>query len=105
MAFARPQVTRRARLPRRAYAGIVSRQAALAVDAGLLTVTSLAVALLPGLARQQMTNTSPGSAFGVLLAPLWLFGLSAVLWDGHRRAWHDRIFGTVVRYAGKRDLN
>lgn len=42
------------------------------------------------------------AAVGLLLAPLWLIGLLGVLWDERRRAWHDRLFGTVVRYAGDR---
>jgi len=41
------------------------------------------------------------SLAGLLLAPLWLLGLLAVLWDERRRAWHDRIFRTVVRYTVK----
>jgi uncharacterized RDD family membrane protein YckC len=36
---------------------------------------------------------------GLLLAPLWIVGLLAVLWDHRRRAWHDRVFRTVVPYA------
>jgi hypothetical protein len=34
-----------------------------------------------------------------------MVGLAMVLWDGQRRALHDRVFGTVVRYApGSRSL-
>jgi uncharacterized RDD family membrane protein YckC len=33
---------------------------------------------------------------GLLLAPLWLVGLIGTLADSRRRAWHDRVFGTVV---------
>ena len=36
---------------------------------------------------------------GLLLAPIWIIGLLAVLWDDRRRAWHDRVFRTVVPYA------
>jgi uncharacterized RDD family membrane protein YckC len=36
---------------------------------------------------------------GLLLPPLWLIGMLAVLWDERRRAWHDRLFRTVVCYA------
>jgi uncharacterized RDD family membrane protein YckC len=39
------------------------------------------------------------AAVGLTLAPLWLVGLLAVLWDERRRAWHDRLFRTVVRYT------
>ena len=38
---------------------------------------------------------------GLLLAPLWTVGLLGVLTDRRRRAWHDRVFGTVVRYADR----
>jgi uncharacterized RDD family membrane protein YckC len=37
--------------------------------------------------------------FGLLLAPIWIVGMLAVLWDDRRRAWHDRVFRTVVPYA------
>jgi uncharacterized RDD family membrane protein YckC len=36
---------------------------------------------------------------GLLLAPVWLIGLLGILTDGRRRAWHDRIFRTVVCYS------
>lgn len=40
-----------------------------------------------------------GRAFvGLLLPVVWLIGMVTVLWDGRRRALHDRLFGTVVRY-------
>lgn len=42
------------------------------------------------------------AAIGLLLPPLWMVGLLATLWDQRRRAWHDRVFGTVVRYVGRR---
>ena len=42
------------------------------------------------------------AAIGLLLPPLWMVGLLATLWDKRRRAWHDRLFGTVVRYVGRR---
>lgn len=38
------------------------------------------------------------AAIGLLLAPLWLVGLVVILWDPRRRAAHDLLFGTVVRY-------
>jgi uncharacterized RDD family membrane protein YckC len=38
---------------------------------------------------------------GLVLAPVWLVGLVGVLTDPQRRAWHDRVFGTVVRYSAK----
>lgn len=36
---------------------------------------------------------------GLVLAPLWLIGLLGILLDKRRRAWHDRIFRTVVCYS------
>jgi uncharacterized RDD family membrane protein YckC len=36
---------------------------------------------------------------GLLIPPVWLVGMLAVLWDAERRAWHDRLFRTVVCYA------
>jgi uncharacterized RDD family membrane protein YckC len=48
------------------------------------------LALLQALAR---------ALVGLLLAPVWLVGLLGVLTDPRRRAWHDRLFRTVVRYS------
>jgi len=39
------------------------------------------------------------AAIGLLFAPLWLVGLVAILWDDERRAWHDKVFRTVVRFT------
>jgi uncharacterized RDD family membrane protein YckC len=39
------------------------------------------------------------AAIGLLLAPLWMVGMVAILWDDKRRAWHDKVFRTEVRYA------
>jgi len=36
---------------------------------------------------------------GLLLAPVWFVGLIGVLADQRRRAWHDRVFRTVVRFV------
>lgn len=41
------------------------------------------------------------AAVGLALAPLWILGLAAILWEPRRRAWHDRVFRTVVRYTRK----
>jgi len=41
------------------------------------------------------------AALGLTLAPLWILGLIAILWEPRRRAWHDRVFRTVVRYSRK----
>jgi len=126
----------------------------LVIDVALLTVATLAVATLPGLAWNQIfVRSAPGwltagaavaaallpwayftgcwwltgqtlgdlligvvvrrrdgsavslpqagarALVGLLLAPLWIVGLLAVLRDDRRRAWHDRVFRTVVAYA------
>ena len=42
------------------------------------------------------------AATGLLLWPLWLAGMAGVLTDPKRRAWHDRLFRTVVRYSEHR---
>jgi uncharacterized RDD family membrane protein YckC len=42
------------------------------------------------------------AALCLVLVPLWIVGFIAMLWDQRRRAWHDRLAGTVVRYVGSR---
>jgi hypothetical protein len=128
---------------------------ALVVDVAAVTTTALVVALLPGVAWEQVTDRAPGwvdviagvvaglvpwayfticwwltgqtagdllfgvvlttadgervgmvraalrAAVGLVLAPLWLVGLLAVLWDRRRRSWLDRVFGTAMRYNGQ----
>lgn len=141
-------------LSRQAYAGLVSRVAALAIDAALVCVAAIAVRLLPEVAWEQVLGrTAPDwliwtaglaafilpwayftvswwstgqtvgglllglvvlrrdgeelslphaalrAAIGLLFALLWLVGLIVILWDDQRRAWHDRLFRTVVRYT------
>lgn len=141
-------------LPHRAYAGLVSRLVALAVDVGLVSVAAIATRLLPEavweevlgraapawlgwvasvaalvlpwayftvswwLAGQTVGDVILGlvvlrrdgqelslphaalrAAGGLALAVVWLIGLLGVVWDDQRRAWHDRVFRTVVRYA------
>jgi uncharacterized RDD family membrane protein YckC len=136
-----------------AYAGLVSRVAALGIDVVVLILGSLAVGGLPPLAWEKLiTPKSPDwlnmaaevaafllpwayftafwwltgqtigdlvtgitvyrvdggdvgfvraairAAGGLALAPLWLVGLLAVLWDRRRMAWHDYVFRTTVRY-------
>jgi uncharacterized RDD family membrane protein YckC len=41
------------------------------------------------------------AAVGLTLAPLWIIGLLTVLWDDRRRSLLDRLFRTVVCYAGR----
>ena len=41
------------------------------------------------------------SAFGLALFPLWMIGLVSILWDPKRRAWHDKVFRTVVPYVSR----
>jgi uncharacterized RDD family membrane protein YckC len=49
--------------------------------------------------RLSMARAGLRALVGLLLAPLWAVGLLWVLADRRRRAWHDLLFGTVVRYA------
>jgi uncharacterized RDD family membrane protein YckC len=42
------------------------------------------------------------AAVGLLFAPLWMIGMIAVLSDRRRRAWHDQLLRTDVRYAKPR---
>jgi uncharacterized RDD family membrane protein YckC len=144
--------------PDHAYAGLVSRLAALSVDLILVVVAASAVRVLPEVVWKTITHVPvpgwlsntfglaaallpflyfalcwwlPGqtvgqmllgiavrrhngqedptliqaalrSAFGLALAPLWLVGMVAILWDAKRRAWHDKIFRTVVPYVARR---
>jgi uncharacterized RDD family membrane protein YckC len=46
-----------------------------------------------------LTQAALRAFLGLLFAPLWIVGLLGILWDGRRRAWHDRAFGTVLRYT------
>jgi uncharacterized RDD family membrane protein YckC len=39
------------------------------------------------------------AAVGLLFAPLWILGMLAILEDGRRRAWHDQLMRTDVRYV------
>jgi hypothetical protein len=48
-----------------------------------------------------MRRAALRAAIGLLLAPVWLVGLAAILWDHRRRAWHDVLLGTEVRYLVK----
>lgn len=143
--------------PHRAYAGLVSRLAALVIDITVVCLAAAAVRLLPPLAWEQifqrpaptwLTASSAAlaallpwlyftaswwlatqtvgdlvigirvlrpdggklslphaairAAVGLLLAPLWMVGLVLVLFDGRRRALHDQVLRTVVRYAKAR---
>jgi uncharacterized RDD family membrane protein YckC len=143
-----------AALPHRAYAGLVSRLAALGIDVILLALGAAATRLLPPAIWQEIfgrpapewfdtacgfaaaalpwlyftgswwlaSQTVGGLIIGIvvlrpdggelsllhaalraaillLLAPVWMVGMLAVLWDEQRRAWHDRLLRTVVRYA------
>ena len=57
------------------------------------------VVLRPDGSELSLLHAALRAAIGLLLAPVWMVGLLAVLWDGQRRAWHDRLLHTVVRYA------
>ena len=141
-------------LPHQAYAGLVSRLAALGIDLSLIALGVAATRLLPPAIWQEIFSrpapdwltTGSGAAaavlpwvyftsswwladqtvgglvlgivvlrpdggelsllhaavragVGLLFAPVWLVGMLAILWDSKRRAWHDRLLRTVVRYA------
>lgn len=65
--------------------------------------------LLVGIAVQRRDGHRVGllqaaarALIGLVLAPLWIVGLLGILWDRRRRAWHDIVFGTVLRYATPR---
>ena len=158
MATPATRSTPEAALPHRAYAGLVSRLAALSVDVALVSVAAIAVRMLPGIVWEEvlgravpdwldtaagvaalvlpwayftvswwLTDQTVGdlilglavlrhdggelsmphaglrAAIGLALAPLWMIGLLTVLWDGQRRALHDMVFHTVVRYVRRRD--
>jgi uncharacterized RDD family membrane protein YckC len=51
--------------------------------------------------RLSVLHAAVRAAVGLALAPLWLLGLIGVLWDRRRRAWHDRLLHTDVRYVPK----
>jgi uncharacterized RDD family membrane protein YckC len=132
------------------YAGIVTRLAALIVDAVLLAVTIPVVATGPTSLWESLEGSAPGwvktisqigaallpvlyftmcwwgtgqtlggllfgtvvrrpdekhitlaraflrAFIGLLIPVVWLIGLIFILWDGRRRALHDRLFDTVV---------
>jgi uncharacterized RDD family membrane protein YckC len=42
------------------------------------------------------------AAVGLALAPVWLVGMLQIMGDHDRRAWHDYLLGTDVRYRGHR---
>jgi uncharacterized RDD family membrane protein YckC len=50
-------------------------------------------------ARVSLIQAGLRALIGLALAPLWIVGLLAILWEPRRRAWHDRVFRTVVRYS------
>jgi uncharacterized RDD family membrane protein YckC len=49
--------------------------------------------------RVSMVQAALRAAIGLALVPLWLLGMLGILWDTRRRAWHDVVFGTVVRHV------
>jgi uncharacterized RDD family membrane protein YckC len=57
------------------------------------------VVLRPDGGELSLSHAALRAAIVLLLAPVWLVGMLAVLWDEQRRAWHDRLLHTVVRYA------
>ena len=49
--------------------------------------------------RLSLPHALVRAVVGLLLAPLWLIGMLAILSDRHRRAWHDQLLRTDVRYV------
>jgi uncharacterized RDD family membrane protein YckC len=49
--------------------------------------------------RLSLAHAFVRAALGLLLAPLWLLGMLQILADPHRRAWHDQLLRTDVRYT------
>jgi uncharacterized RDD family membrane protein YckC len=52
--------------------------------------------------RLSFVHALARAVLGLLLAPLWLVGMLAVVADRDRRAWHDHLLGTDVRYTTPR---
>jgi uncharacterized RDD family membrane protein YckC len=52
--------------------------------------------------RMSLPHAALRAGIGLLLAPVCLVGMLAVLSDSRRRAWHDRLLRTDVRYAAAR---
>jgi uncharacterized RDD family membrane protein YckC len=46
--------------------------------------------------RPRLVQAALRAFIGLLLVPVWLIGMTWVLWDPRRRAWHDIVFRTVV---------
>ncbi|GAA1766605.1 RDD family protein [Luedemannella helvata] len=65
------------------------------------TVGALLLGLMvtrPDGGRLGIVRAGARAAAGLFLAPVWLAGMLNVLFDAERRAWHDLVFNTVVRY-------
>jgi uncharacterized RDD family membrane protein YckC len=52
-------------------------------------------------ARLSPVRAGVRALVGLLFAPLWMVGLLGTLTNPSRRAWHDRLFGTVVNYVDR----
>jgi uncharacterized RDD family membrane protein YckC len=52
--------------------------------------------------RMSFPHALARAVLGLALAPLWLVGMLSILADRDRRAWHDRLLRTDVRYTGPR---
>jgi uncharacterized RDD family membrane protein YckC len=57
------------------------------------------VVLRPDGGELSLAHAAARAAVLLLFAPVWTVGMLAILWDERRRAWHDRLLRTVVRYA------
>jgi uncharacterized RDD family membrane protein YckC len=88
-----------------AFAGLVSRSSALAIDVALLTVGVLSISVLPGLAWTEVIGRSPGwlgAASGILAAVVpWLY-FTFFWWSSGQTAGGLLIGIAVERSNGRR---
>jgi uncharacterized RDD family membrane protein YckC len=91
--------------PRQAYAGLVSRLVALAVDVALLTVAGLGISVLPGLAWSQVIGYPPGwltQASGIIASVLpWAY-FTVAWWLGGQTVGGLLVGTRVARINGRR---
>lgn len=89
----------------RAYAGLVSRLVALAVDVALLTLAGLGISVLPGLAWSQVIGYPPGwltQASGIVASVLpWAY-FTVAWWLGGQTVGGLVIGTRVARINGRR---
>lgn len=49
--------------------------------------------------RVRLAQAALRAFLGLALWPVWAVGMLAIPWDPRRRAWHDRLFRTVVVFG------